>query len=362
MTEARSTNSTSNELIDLRTDAVTRPTDEMWEAMRNAEVGWSAAGEDPYVNDLEAFAAELTGKETALYVPTGSMTNLVALMTHTERGDQIILEASSHILWSEEWSLGYVCGVVPRAIEGKLGHMDPDLIRASIVDRRFSHRPRTRLICLENTHNAAGGTVINAAAIADVVEVASEYDVPVHMDGARLFNACAALDTDIRELTAGVDSLMVSLGKGLSAPGGALLCGDRTIVQKARTNLKRLGGHSVKAGAHAAAGLVALKTMIPRLREDNRRAWQLATKLAKLEGIYVDFETIQTNIVMVTIERDGMSAHALADKLATCGIKAYPYLINVLRFVTHRHITDEDIERVVKEVSDILCHERHSYV
>ena len=340
--------------IDLRTDEITQPTEEMWRAVRKADSGWAKMGENASVHELEAFAAELAGKEAAMYIPTGSMANLVALMSHTERGDQIILEASSHILWSEQLSLGYVCGVVPRAVEGDRGHIDPYLLQISLAERKFSYRPHTSLICLENTHNAAGGAAISAIAISEVVSVAREHNVAVHMDGARIFNACMALQVDLRELVAGVDSLMISLGKGLSAPGGNLLVGGKSFLQQSRVNLRRLGGHSTKAGPYAAAGLIALKTMVPQLLEDNLRARLLASQLASVEGISVDLDAVQTNIVMVTIERSDMSAHTVADQLAACGIGSYPYLFNVLRLVTHRHITDQDVEQVVREIADIL--------
>ena len=342
--------------VDLRSDAVTQPTAEMWEAMRAAPPHWAPDGDDPSVLALEEHAAELTGKAAALFVPTGTMANLLALMSHVERGEQVILEASSHILWSEEWSLAYVCGALPRPIEGIRGSLPPEAVLAAIAGRRFSHRPRTGLVCLENTVNAAGGAALTPLQTAPIAAVAHEHGIPVHLDGARIFNAQVALGMTLRQLAADVDTVALGLSKGLSAPGGALLCGPHEFIAASHINLKRLGGHSLpNAGIHAAAGLVALKTMIPRLAEDHRRARMLAAGIAKLPGVQVDLEAVATNIVMAEIDQSAMPATLLAEKLALRGVRAITYADDVIRFVTHRHITDEDVERAIAAVGDVLA-------
>lgn len=342
-------------VIDLRSDAITRPTAAMWEAIRQAQLGWALVGEDVSVNELEAYAADLVGKEAALFVPTGSMANLIALMSHTQRGEQVILEASSHILWSEEWGFAYICGVVPRPITGALGYMNPDKIEAVIQDQKFSHQPRTSLICLENTHNAAGGTILSDVQIAAMANVAHKYRIPVHLDGIRLFNACIALDKSPRELVKYVDTVAIGLNKGLSAPAGALLCGSKDFIELSQINLKRIGGRSIhQAGILAAAGLVALKTMPPQLAEDHRRAQLLAGKLAQVDGLQIDPKSVQTNIVMATLDKTLMSAAALIEQLAQRHIRVYLYTADTIRFVTHRHISDDDIDRVVTQIKFIL--------
>jgi threonine aldolase len=340
--------------IDLRSDVVTGPTDVMWDAMRRAELGWAMMGEDSSVNELQRYAAELAGKESALYIPTGTMANLVALMTHTHRGDQIVLEASSHILWSEEWGFAHICGVVPRPIAGTFGYMEPDDVKTAILEQRFSHRPNTSLICLENTHNMAGGTIIRPDQISAISRIAREHSIPVHLDGARVLNACVALHVPLSEMTADVDTLMLNLNKGLSAPEGALLCGPRSFIDQSRVNLKRLGGWTLsKAGIPAAAGLVALKTMIPRLEDDHRRAWLLAQGLQGLKRISVDLGAVQTNIVMMSVDPEFMSARSLLNLLEEHNIRGYLFRPDAIRFVTHRLITDDDIRLVIEILSDI---------
>lgn len=342
--------------IDLRSDAVTQPTDAMWHAMRAAPPHWSAGGGDPSVLALEARAAELTGKAAALFVPTGTIANLLALMAQVARGEQVIVEQSAHILWSEEWSLAFICGAVARPLSSIHGALDPDVLRAALADRRFSHQPRTSLICLENTHNAAGGTVLRPAQLAAVAAIAREHDVPIHLDGARLCNAQVALGISLRELSAGADTVALSLSKGLSAPGGALLCGPHAVIETSRVNLKRLGAHSLtNTGIHAAAGLVALDTMIPRLAEDHRRARRLAEELAQLPALQVDLDTVQTNIVMATLDDPAFNAVELVGQLAQHGVLGLSYSDTVIRFVTHRHITDADVERVIAVARDVLC-------
>jgi threonine aldolase len=232
-------------VIDCRSDVITTPTEAMWEAMRSAQMGWGMQGEDPSINELQAYAADLTGMEAALYVPSGTMANLVALMTHTNRGDHILLEAYSHILWSEEWSFAYVCGLVPKRLRSELGVIEPRAVHDAIGELRFGHRPPFRLLCLENTHNMAGGTLTSPSQTAALAAVAHENGIAVHVDGARILNACVALDVPLQAFASHVDTLSINLNKGLSAPGGALLCGPESLIQESRKNLKRIGGWSV---------------------------------------------------------------------------------------------------------------------
>lgn len=344
-------------MIDCRSDVITKPTDAMWDAMRSAEMGWGAQQEDLSINELQEYAAALSGMEAALYVPSGTMANLVALMTQAERGDHILLEAHSHILWSEEWSFAYVCGLVPRVLHGELGAIAPSQVQSAVGERRFGHQPPIRLLCLENTHNMAGGTIMSPSQTAALSKIAHENGIAVHVDGARILNACAALAVPLRDFARHADTLSINLNKGLSAPGGALLCGPDKVIQESRQNLKRLGGWSVvgKSGLTAAAGLVALQTMIPQLAADNRRARTLAELLAAIEGVEIDLRTVQTNIVMLRIPESFMSADEFLSRLESAGVRAYRYLSDTVRFVLHRHIDDADVSRVADAVRGITA-------
>jgi|HubBroStandDraft_6_1064221.scaffolds.fasta_scaffold425295_1 threonine aldolase len=339
-------------VIDCRSDAITQPTEEMWDAMRSAEVGWGMQGEDRSINELQAYAAGMTGMDAALYVPSGTMGNLVAMMTHTTRGDHFIAEAHSHVLWSEQWSYAYICGAVGRPIQGDRGVMAPSDVEEALEERRFGHRPRFRLLCLENTHNMAGGTITSLTQVRALSAVARRHGMSIHTDGARILNACAASDVSLQLFARECDTLTLNLNKGLSAPEGALLCGSAQLIDECRLNLRRLGGWSAtgKAGPQAAAGLVALKTMIPQLREDNRRARALALGLAELEAINVDLETVQTNIVMVRLSESFMSTERFLEELQHHGVRAYYYLPDTARFVLHRHISDADVARIIDVV------------
>jgi len=335
-------------MIDLRSDAITQPTPAMWDAMSKADLGWALVGDDPTVNKLETYAAELAGKETSLFVPTGTIANLIALMSHTQRGNQVIIEASSHILWCEEWSFAYICGIAPRAIPGMRGQMDPGDVEKAIVERSFGHRPKTGLVCLENTHNVAGGAIIRAEHISAVAQLAHRYEVPVHLDGARIFNACVALQKDLQSFLTEVDTVTINLNKGLSAPFGAVLCGPRDFIELSQINLKRIGAANIhQAGIFAAAGLVALQTMIPQLAEDNRRAQVLSQGIMSVGRPQIRPFPIDTNIVMVAIDKSLMSADSLVEQMAGRGVLATSCSDDIVRFVTHRHISDEDIQQVV---------------
>lgn len=340
--------------LDLRTDAVTLPTEEMWEAMRNAELGWAHLGEDRQVNELEAEAAALTGKEAGLFVQSGSLGNLLAVMSHTRRGDQIVLDGASHIAWSEEWGVAYVCGVFPRLVTSSDGRMDPDAVRDTIARARLGHLPVTSLLCLESSHNFSGGVALGSGYLGELAGVAHEHGVRTHLDGARLFNSCVALREAIPDVSEHFDSVVLNLNKGLSAPGGAVLVGSRELLDLARLNLRRVGGSpGHQAGLTAAAGLVALRTMIPRLASDNRRASELAGRLDELDGVACDLPLVQTNIVRLRVERAPATQVALA--LERRGLKTMALAPDELRLVTHRHVTDRSVDSAVEIVRIALA-------
>jgi threonine aldolase len=342
-------------MIDLRSDAITQPTPAMWDAMRNARLGWAFAKEDPTVNELETYVADLSEKEASVFLPTGTMANLVALMTHTQRGDQVILEATSHILWCEEWSLAYICGVVQRTIRGTRGQMDPGEVEGAILERTFAHRPKTSLVCLENTHNFAGGVIASPEQISSIAHVAHKYAIPVHLDGARIFNACAALKKDVYDFISNVDTVTINLNKGLSAPFGALLCGSKDFIEKCKVNVKRIGAGNVhQAGIFAAAGLVALKTMLPQIAEDNRRAKVLAEGIMYLNSSKIKVFPADTNIVMVSVDKSFTSADVFVQHMVQHNVLASTGSDELIRFVTHRHVSDEDIQQVVNTIQAII--------
>jgi threonine aldolase len=341
-------------IVDLRSDAITTPTDAMWEAMRSAELGWASAGQDPTVRELENEAARLAGKEAALYVLTGGMANLVALMTHTERGDQILLDSWSHILWCEEWSFAYIAGLTHRALDGHRGQPTPSGVADAMAESLYRHRPNTSLLCLENTDNMYSEAA-TPQQVHELSDVARELGLATHLDGARVLSACVALDVGLDEMLSPVDSAMVSLNKGLSAPGGALLVGTAAFINKAKLNVRRLGGSSFhQAGIHAAAGLVALREMIPQLAEDNRRAALLARSLQEIEGITLDRGDAPTNMVIAELAADLMPAQTFVDALAEHGVLAYVSRERSVRFVTHRHIDDDEIAWAVAAVASVV--------
>jgi threonine aldolase len=343
-----------SEPIDLRSDAITLPTDAMWEAMRSVDLRWASVGEDPTLQELEDEGARLAGKEAALFVLTGGMANLVALMTHTTRGDQILLESSSHILWCEEWSFAHICGLVPRTVEGIRGQIRVADVSGLALDSLYRHHPRTSLLCLENTDNTFGEAV-GPDYVTEIASAAHALGISVHLDGARLLNACVALGVAADQVLAGVDSAVLSLNKGLSAPGGALLVGSADFVREARVNLRRLGGASYhQAGILAAAGLVALRDMIPQLAEDNRRAALLARLLAGIPDLEVDIGPTPTNMVIARLGPELVGAQDFVDRLASRGIRGSVSRDSSVRFVTHRHLDDRDIETAATEVASVV--------
>jgi len=337
----------------LRSDTVTLPTDEMREAMNNAEVGDDVYQEDPTVNQLEELAANKLEKEAALFVPSGTMGNLIAVLTHCQRGDEVILEMDSHIYYYEVGGMSAVAGVIPRLIIGDNGIPDPEDIKNVLRDENL-HYPKTTLICLENTHNRAGGTITTPEVIEEICQLAHQRNIQVHLDGARIFNAAIALNIEPALLTKNVDSVMFCLSKGLSAPVGSILVGSKEFIQRARKNRKMLGGGMRQAGILAAAGIVAIENMVERLEDDHKNARILGEGLANISGIEVDLETIQTNMVYFDLQESGMDTYQFLPKLSKYNILGSPRPPTKVRLVTHYGISEEDIYATIKAIKEIV--------
>lgn len=335
-------------MIDLRSDTVTKPTEEMREAMYKAEVGDDVYQEDPTVNELEEVAAGILGKEAALFVTSGTQGNQIAVLAHTKLGDEIILEAESHIFYYEAGAVAALAGVQTRTLQGNSGVMSIDHIRNAIRGEDI-HLPTTAMIVLENTHNRAGGKVLPLSYMKEVSELANEHGVPVHLDGARLWNAAVSLGVDVQKLTQYVDTVQVCLSKGLSAPMGSILAGPKEWIVQARKWRKRLGGGMRQAGLMAAPGIIAITKMVERLAEDHRRAHELALQLSQIDGMIVEVSSVDTNIVLIDISSLGITANAflesLKERFAILGTAFGTYTI---RLTTHRHITDQDIEKTIE--------------
>lgn len=335
--------------IDFRSDTITEPTEEMRRAMYEAEVGDAARGDDPTVNRLEAEAAAVLGKEAALLVPSGTMGNLVAVLTWVRRAEEIIADWRAHVVLSEAGGLAGVAGAMVRTIVTDDGILRPEAIEQAIRTPSVL-APRTALVAIENTHNFAGGTVWTVEQVRAAAEVAHRHGIPVHMDGARIFNAAVALGVPAARLAEPVDSVMFCLSKGLSAPIGSLLVGTREFIEEARRRRQMVGGAMRQAGIVAAAGLVALRTMVDRLAEDHARARALAERLADVPGVRVAPPPV-TNMVMVDVAGTGMSAAEFGRRLAEGhNVWALPVGPSVLRFVTHRHVDDDDVERAARAI------------
>jgi len=337
-------------IIDLRSDTVTRPTDEMRRAMAEAEVGDDVYGEDPTVNRLERLAAEIIGKEAALFFPTGTMANQAAVMTHTRRGDEVLLEAESHIYFYEVGAIAVLSGVIPRLIQGRNGIITPEAFVSALRPPNI-HFPRTRLLCIENTHNRAGGTVMSVEETCALACQAKALGLSIHLDGARIFNAAAALSVDAKELAAPADSVMFCLSKGLSAPAGSMLAGSREFIAEARKNRKILGGGMRQAGVLAAAGIVALTRMRERLVEDHQTARLLAQRLAEIPGIRCEPDAVKTNMVMADTLG---SAQELVEAMKSAGVLANAVGPRRIRFVTHREVDASDVKEAASRISQLV--------
>jgi threonine aldolase len=339
--------------IDYRSDTVTLPTEEMMEAIGSAELGDDVFREDPTVNRLEQLAAEKMGKEAALLVTSGTQANLISLMSNSNPGELVILESESHIYWYEVGGISRIAGLLPWPVKSFMGALDPKDIEAAIQPRDI-HFPEPALICIENTHNRHGGTIINPLQMKAISEVAQKHNMKFYMDGARIFNAAVALKIDVKELTKHVDNLMFCLSKSLCCPIGSLLVGTCGFIERARQLRKVLGGGMRQAGIIAAPGIVALEKMIDRLEEDHRNARRLAERIAKIEGIKIDLNRVQTNIVCYDVSDLGLSAEMFVLKLKEKGILALPLTNNKVRMVTHRGIEAEHIKKSVEVIENII--------
>jgi len=295
----------------------------------------------------------MMGKEDALLVTSGTQGNLVSLMAQTNHGDEVILEQEAHIYYYEVGGLSAVAGLVPRLIKGIRGYIPPEELEKALRPKNI-HYPPTTLLCIENTHNRAGGTVITPKQMKALADVAWSHNLKIHLDGARIFNAAVALDKDVKEFTKYVDSVMFCLSKGLAAPIGSLVVGSSEFIEKARKIRKMLGGGMRQAGIIAAPGIVALKTMIPRLKEDHENAKILAHALVKHEEFKIDLETVQTNIIFGHFIGKNMNAYQLAKELQKYGVKIGAYSKTLVRFVTHYGITYDDIKFVIEVIDKIL--------
>ncbi len=342
-------------MIDLRSDTVTKPTPAMRSAMVEAALGDDVFGEDPTVNALEREAARRLGKEAALLVTSGTMGNLIALLTHARPGDEAIVGDRSHTVHYEGGGMAAIAGVQPRIVATEAdGTLDPDVIAAA-VRPDFATFARSRLICLESTHNVCDGVPLRPAYMARVRAVADQNGLAVHLDGARLFNAATALGVPVADLAADADSVTFCLSKGLSAPVGSVLCGSAEFVAEGRRARKRLGGGMRQAGVLAAAGLVALETMTERLVDDHAHARRLAVGLHALRGIACDPARVHTNIVYIDVTDPSRSPTTLAESLAQHDVRVLPSGPRTLRAVTHAQIDSEDIDRTVQAFSDALA-------
>ena len=330
-------------VVDLRSDTVTLPTDEMLEAMRTAPLGDDVYREDPTVNRLEELAAKKMGKEAALLTTSGTQANLVSVLSQTKRGEEVILEAEAHMYYYEVGAFSAFGGLIPRLVTGQRGVMSPQDIESSLRPPNI-HFPPTSLVCIENTHNRAGGTIWTPSQTKAVFELAHRRGLKVHMDGARIFNAAVAQNIDVRELTQFVDSMMFCLSKGLSAPIGSIAVGNREFIDSARRYRKMLGGGMRQAGVVAAAGIIAIEKMVDRLRDDHSNAQQLAKGLAATNGLSVDLAQVQTNIVVCDVSGLGITGEEWVSRLNQMGVKTGTLDESRVRLVTHRGIEREDIE------------------
>jgi len=339
-------------VIDLRSDTVTHPTPEMRKAMFEAEVGDDVYGEDPTVNGLEAMAARMMGKEAALFTTSGTQSNLIAVLTHTNHGDEIILGDEAHIFWYEVGGASVLGGVIMHTVPtDSCGRLNLDDIDRAIRSKDI-HYPQTALICLENTHNRCGGAVLTTDYTNEVCNLAHRRGLKVHLDGARIFNAAAALGVPACALAQSVDSVTVCLSKGLSAPVGSLLCGSKGFVERARKFRKMLGGGMRQAGVIAGAGIVALETMVDRLAEDHANARRLAQGLAGIRGITLAQDDIPTNIVMFHLSPE-LSVVEFMEGLEKAGVKIGLRDGRPFRAVTHRMVSSSDIDGALTRIEAV---------
>jgi len=339
-------------VADFRSDTVTRPTDEMRKAMAEAVVGDDVLGDDPTVLELERVAADIMGKEAALYVPSGTMGNSIAVKAWTQELDEVIVEERSHIYNMESTAITFISRVLPRPLVSDRGSMDPGLVEDNIKIPSV-HMPRTSLICVENSHNNWSGSVLSLQNVKEIRDVADRYGIRIHMDGARIFNASHATGVPVKDYAACADSLMFCLSKGLSAPVGSLLVGPQDFIDYGRRLRKALGGGMRQVGVLAAAGLIALQKMTKRIKDDNRRARALAEKLTAHPGVVLDPEKVDTNIVIFGLDHPRYTIPDFLQALRERGVWALATRGGI-RFVTHREVDDEDVALADRVFSELL--------
>jgi threonine aldolase len=333
--------------IDYRSDTVTLPSPEMREAMFKAELGDDVMREDPTVNCLESLAASMFGAEASLLLPSGTMSNLVAAMTHCQRGDEMILEAEAHMYYYEVGSVSAIAGVIPRLIKGNKGIFTAEQVEDAIRGKDL-HFPNTRLLEIENTHNRAGGTCWTPDQMAKVGKAAHDHGLSVHLDGARIFNAAVALDVGVKQFARHVDSINFCLSKGLSAPVGSILVGREEFIARARKNRKMLGGGMRQAGIIAAPGIVALTKMVDRLKEDHDNAKLLAKGLSNGCGCRIDMDTVQTNIVVADVSP--VLSNEFIQGAKERGVLISSFGRHLVRFVTHYGLSKPDVEETLRRL------------
>lgn len=340
--------------VDLRSDTVTKPTPEMREAMAEAEVGDDVYGDDPTVNQLQVKAAEMLGKEAALFVPSGTMGNLLALLVHCSRGEEVICGDKSHIYVNEAGGMAALGGIYPHPVPNqKDGTLRLEDIRASIQPDD-SHRTITRLVCIENTQNMCGGVVLSVEYTKQVGQLAKEYGLKFHIDGARIFNAAAALNVDIKELVAPADSVMFCLSKGLVAPIGSMLVGTKEFIAKAHRLRKMLGGGMRQVGVMAAAGLVSLDKMTGRLKQDHARAKNLYEGLKQVKGLRLEAEPVSNMVYFSLADHITLTENQICAEMKKYGVMVDWSAPRQFRLVTHYWVDDAGVEKTVKAFSEVL--------
>jgi threonine aldolase len=343
--------------LDFRSDTITQPTQAMREAMRTAEVGDDVFGEDPSINALEARAAEIFGKEAAVMVTSGTQGNLLALLSLTHPGEEVIVEASAHLANHEVGGASRLGGLSVRPVVGSQGKISPEQVASSVRPENI-HFARTTLLAIENTHNNAGGTILEVDEFDRLVEAARAHGLKVHVDGARIFNAAVGLGVEPTRMAQGADTLTFCLSKGLSAPVGSVLVSSHDVIDEARRFRKMIGGGMRQAGILAAAGLVALQTGVARLADDHRRARRLAEGLARVPGLDIDLTTVQTNIVRFDVAGMGLTSGDLAGGLAQHGVRISGGPGTGVRMVTHRHIDDESVDLALEAMVGVAASAR----
>jgi threonine aldolase len=341
------------DVINIRSDTQTLPTEAMLKAIVTAPLGDDTYDEDPTVLRFEAMAAERLGKEAALLVLSGNMGNLSALMAHAKPGDEVLLDLDSHIFYYESGGLASLAGLMPMPLKSHDGLLDPDEVRAAIRARNI-HHPSPRLLCLENTHNRSGGRVVPLDLHRQLCAVAREHGLAVHLDGARIFNAAIAAGVPVTAYTQDVDSVMFCLSKGLSCPLGSVLVGSRDFIERATWVRKRLGGGMRQAGIIAAAGIVALEQMVDRLAEDHEHARLLARGLSEVPGLRIDMSSVETNMVNVDHADTGLSTSEFVTRLKSVGVLVGARPPRQIRFVANRHHTPETMREIVQRVRRVL--------